>query len=54
MVIISPTLLGPLLSPAVGDVYSEESVRRRTAANLDLLFRGLLLDPRTQHPGASA
>jgi AcrR family transcriptional regulator len=47
MVIIAPTLLGPLLAPAVGDLYSEESVRRRTAANLDLLFRGLLLDPRT-------
>jgi len=40
-VILGPLLLEPVIERHIGDPYGPENVRRRTAANLDFIARGL-------------
>ncbi len=44
-VILGPLLLEPVIERHVSDPYAPENVRRRTAANLDFIARGLFTQP---------
>jgi TetR/AcrR family transcriptional regulator, regulator of cefoperazone and chloramphenicol sensitivity len=44
-VILGPLLLEPVIERHIGEPYAPENVRRRTAANLDFIARGLFTQP---------
>lgn len=47
-VILGPLLLEPVIQRHISDPFSAENVRRRTAANLDFIARGLFPQPPAQ------
>ncbi len=47
-VILGPLLLEPVIQRHIGGPYTPENVRRRTAANLDFIARGLFTQPAAQ------
>ncbi len=49
-VILGPLLLEPVIERHIGDPYSPQNVRRRTAANLDFIARGLFTQPAAAQP----